>query len=78
MEKLFKTLSSLIWAVLFLFFIDWYLQKWFGALKNGNIILFLLMSILPTYIVYTMCVEAFTPNVYHDMVDAQISAWKNQ
>jgi hypothetical protein len=78
MEKLFKTLSSIIWFVLFVAFISWYVQTWFGALKNGNILLFLVMSILPVCVAYNMCVEAFAPNVYHDMVDAQINAWKNQ
>jgi len=78
MEKLFKTLSTLIWLSLILLFISWYIRKWAEAFKNRNIILFLLMSILPIYMVYTVCIEASTPNVYHDMVDAQISAWEKQ
>lgn len=78
MEKLLKKVSTFIWFLLFITFINWYAKVWFGAFKNGNILLFILMSIIPVCIVYDMCVEIFTPNVYHDMVDAQINAWKKQ
>lgn len=78
MEKLLKKISSFIWFLLFIAFISWYVKTWFGALRNGNIFLFIIMSIIPVCVAYNMCVEAFAPNVYHDMVDAQIECWKKQ
>lgn len=78
MRHLLKTLSQFIWFLFFITFISWYIETWFGALKKGNIFLFIVMSILPAWCVWTVWEEATKPNVYGDMMDAQIKAWQRE
>ena len=52
MKEYVNSIIKLIRFLLFIWFIYWYCKTWFNSLKEGKLIKFLLMSILPAFIIY--------------------------
>ena len=57
MKEYINSIIRLIWFLLFIWFIYWYCKTWFKSLIEGNLVKFLLMSILPCFVFYYMYFE---------------------
>jgi hypothetical protein len=57
MKETFESLYKIIRAVVFIALIYFYIKEWLGALKEGKILKFILLSIIPAITVYYMYFE---------------------
>ena len=79
-KSFLSSLMGFIKFTIFLILIYLYFERWIRSAKEGNWLLFAVMSIIPAMMVYCVIEEIYNSsnNVYSDMVDAQINAWKKQ
>ncbi len=79
-NNLLSSIIQFLYFTIFLFLVYIYFEKWIKSAKEGNWLLFIMMSIIPIMMLYCI-IEAIynnSNNVYSDMMDAQINAWKKQ
>ncbi len=79
-RNILTSLFTLLKFTIFFFLVYLYFEKWIKSAKEGNWLLFIMMSIIPIMMLYCI-IEAIynnSNNVYSDMMDAQINAWKKQ
>ena len=79
-RNILTSLFTLLKFTIFFFLVYLYFEKWIKSAKEGNWLLFIMMSIFPIMMLYCI-IEAIynnSNNVYSDMMDAQINAWKKQ
>lgn len=71
---------NLLKITILLFLVYLYFEKWIRSAKEGKWLLFTAMSVIPAMMIYAIIekINSDSNNVYHDMVDAQIKAWKRQ
>jgi hypothetical protein len=74
------SIMTFIKFTIFLFLVYLYFENWIRLAMEGNWLLFAVMSIIPAMMVYCVIEEIYnnSNNVYSDVVDTQIKAWKKQ
>ena len=79
-RNILTSLFTLLKFTIFFFLVYLYFEKWIKSAKEGNWLLFSIMSIIPSMMIYCVFEEIYSSrnNVYSDMMDAQINAWKKQ
>jgi hypothetical protein len=52
MKETFESLYKIVRNIMYIAFLYFYIKEWLGALKEGKILKFLLLSILPVIVIY--------------------------
>lgn len=66
MNKLIKSFLSLIQFILVILLIQIYIEKWIESYRNKNWLVFILMSIIPTMMLWCLFFGVDNPYVEYD------------
>lgn len=79
-KNILSDILSVIKFTIILLLLYMYVEKWIKSAKEGNWLVFSIMSIIPIMMIYCL-IENYNNNnnnIYGDMIDAQIDAWEKQ